>query len=502
MNQKGKSGKGTYFISSLSAITSITEFGVGLIFILFLINGLHFSNPLASVTYAHVFIFVYLMPIVLGFVQDKYLNSNISLHIGFIASIISQIFLFCSASMYVPSAVEYNTIIFNTQNMLFFTGMLFFAIGISFVNLSFSHMTNSINTDDTQSLNAFSILYSLINLGSATGTTIMTIMVGNNHFTHFKWGFLAFAICLLIGYISYMLLKGRLLVDNEGQSIEEKSSLDYTAIRNNLNLFVLKKIIAKTKVTRDAFANMDIRAKLNTLRSGLSKHEKDRMQIFFVFIAIIIIFRIAFYQCHVSMVFLIESYVKRDLGFYIIPIQMFLIINPLLVFIFTPWFVKFNNALDKRNIELGLTKRIAIGMLFMALAFITLSIPGYLLDMNCISHINCIWIVVFLFFVSCSEMFLSITGYSVVSQLAPENYLSVFFGIFLSVRAFAMFFSGIISQFFPKDLSSVIIIGKLPLNGLLHYYSLFIAMTLICAVGLFIFKNRINKKMHLEDLKQ
>ena len=490
MNKNAKTRKGTYFISSLSAITANTEFGVGLIFILFLMNALHFTDQLTSVTYAYVFVFAYLLPIPLGLIQDKFLNNNITVNLGFTAAIISQFLLFLSASMYVPATCRYDTIIFNTQNILFFMGMLFFAFGISFVNLGFSHLINMINDDVNERLNAFSILYAMINFGSIIGIIIMTIFVGDTHYESFKWGFLAYAIFLIIGFISYHTLKSRLLIDSAGKPIEEKSVLDYDTIRNELNLFLLSRIISKTKASKEIILNMNLALKLKTLNTSLSKHEKDRVKVFFLFIVIIIIYRIAFYQSQVSMVFFIEYFVVRDLGFYTIPIQMFLILNPMLVLILGPIIVRFNNALEKRNIELGLTERMVIGLILMALAFVFLSLPGYLIDLHYANQVNCIWIILFALFLSLSEMFFSITGYAVVAQLAPKNYMSVFFGIFLSVRAFAMFFSGIISQFFPEDLSSVMTIGQIPFNGLLEFFSIFIMITLISSIGLLLLKKK------------
>ena len=499
MNE-GKNRKGTYFISSLSAITAITEFGVGLIFILFLMNGLHYTNSLTSVAYAHVFIFVYLLPIPLGLIQDKYLNNNICLKLGFIAAIISQFLLFFSASMYAPSPQKYDALIFNTQNVLFFAGMFFFAFGISFVNLGFSHLINMANADDNERLNAFSILYSMINLGGIAGIIIMTVFVGDTRYESFKWGFLAYGILLICGFVSYLAFKGRLLIDSDGNSIEEESVWEYEDIRNKINLAALDRIMSKRKVTKENFLDMHIGQKLKILRSALSKHEKDRMKVFFLFIVVIIIYRIAFYQSQVSMVFFIDHYVIRDLGFYTIPIQMFLILNPIFILIFGPALIKFNNTLEKRNIELGLTKRVAIGLILMALAFVALAIPSYFIDMHYANQITIIWIVLFTLLLSLSEMFLSITGYAVVGQLAPKKYLSLFFGIFLSVRAFAMYFSGLLSQFFPEDLSSVTTIGSVPINGLLEFFSIFMVITLISAIGLLIFRNKINKKMHPEDL--
>ena len=85
--------KGTYFISSISITSAICEFGISSIFTLFLLYVLHFSIPLTSKTYAYYYGFAYILPILIGYISDKYLKKTTSLIMGFVSMITSQLIL-------------------------------------------------------------------------------------------------------------------------------------------------------------------------------------------------------------------------------------------------------------------------------------------------------------------------------------------------------------------------------------------------------------------------
>ena len=108
MSEENKNMKGTYFISSISITSYMVEFGMSSVFILFLLYVLNFSMSLSSTVYAYYYGFAYLLPILIGYISDKYLDRSTSLTLGFIALIISQISLAFAASFYHPGGAVHN----------------------------------------------------------------------------------------------------------------------------------------------------------------------------------------------------------------------------------------------------------------------------------------------------------------------------------------------------------------------------------------------------------
>ena len=492
MSKDRESMKGTYFISSISTTSFLVEFGVLSIFTLFLLDVLNFSIPLTSRVYAYYYGFAYLLPILVGYISDKYMNKSTALTIGFVSMIISQLFLCLSASLYTPNNPVRDTIIFNLQNIAYFIGFLFLALGTSFASLSITHIINTINNESSR-IKGFSIYYPILNFGVLIGVIITSLVVGNDNYELYVWIFFIFAIILTIGLITFRLSKEKYLVDNDGNPMKDDYSKDSIIKESNKLLRDLShESIFKIK-------DLNIRQRRKLFNDSLTPNDKDGLTVFFIFLMIIIFYRIAFSQTSISLIFFIDMYVQRDLSFFTIPVQMFSLLNPLFILILGPILIKVNDKLDKKKIELDFIKRTILALLVLVLCFALLTVIGYYIDIDAVNKISLIWIVVFELFLAVSELLFSIAGYSMVGDLAPEKYYSLFFGFFIATKSIATFLSGFISSCFPEE-GSVSFIFCLPINGLMTFFITFVIMNLFTAFVLIIYRKKLIGKMHLEDL--
>ena len=244
--------------------------------------------------------------------------------------------------------------------------------------------------------------------------------------------------------------------------------------------------------------NLNFNQRIRLFRDSLTLKEKDRITVFFIFLMIIIFYRIAFSQSSISLVFFINTYVQRDLSFFTIPVQMFSLLNPLFILILGPIFIKVTDKLEKKKIKLGFIKRTILALLVMVLCFTLLTVIGYYIDIDSVDKISLIWIVVFEFFIAVSELLFSIAGYAMVGDLAPEKYYSLFFGFFLATKSVAMFLSGFISSRFPQE-GTESFIFHMPVHGLMDFFMIFVIMNLFTALVLIIYRKKLIEKMHLED---
>ena len=492
MSKDSESMKGTYFISSISITSYLVEYGIASIFTLFLLFVLNFSIPLTSRVYAYYYGFAYLIPILIGYISDKYMTKSTSLTIGFVSMIMSQVFLWFSTSLVDPINPIQDTIVFNLQNNLYFIGLLFLALGMSFTSLSITHIINSINNESSR-LKGFSIYYPILNFGVLVGVIITSVVVGNENYELYEWVFLIFAIILTIGLISFILGKDKFLVDNDGNPMKDDYSKDSISEESNK---LLRNI---SHESTSKIKNLNFRQRGKLFRDSVTPKEKDRLTVFFIFLMIIIFYRIAFSQSSISLVFFINDYVKRDLNFFTVPVQMFALLNPLFILILGPILIKVIDKLEGKKINLGFIKRTILALVIMVLCFMLLTVIGYYIDIGSVDKISVIWIVVFEFFMAISELLFSIAGYAMVGDLTPEKYYSLFFGFFLATRSVAMFLSGFISSCFPLE-RSVALIFNLPINGLMTFFITFVVMNLFAALVLIIFRKNLIEKMHLDDV--
>ena len=489
-----KKFKGTYFISSISLTSAITEFGISSIFTLFLLYVLHFSTPLAANAFSDYYGFAYSLPILIGYISDKYLNKSETITIGFISMILSQFILSFSSSLYYPTNIEYNAYFFSLQNMTFAIGLFFLALGASFTNLSVPHIINSINNEKT-SKQAFAIYYPILNLGVMIGVILTSVIIGEDCYYLYKWVFLLFGIILTIGLIAFHLLKNKYLVDNEGKLMKDEKSK--FSLRNVAKTHIHK---VSSKSTNEN-ENLNLKEKMLMLIKSISPNEKDRIIVFLIFLIIIIIYRISYSQTSISMVFFIDAFVERDLNFYNVPVQLFCILNPLFILILGPLNIKFNKMLDEKNIEFGFIKKTIITLFIMTICFGMMSVLSYFLDIDTLDKINIIWILLFELFIAISELLFSVAGYSLVGDLVPERHYSFFFGLFIATRSVSMYFSGKLSTLFPENVTTSFH-TNMPVNGLMNYFLIFVALNLITAFLLIVFRKKLKRKMHLDELTQ
>lgn len=199
------------------------------------------------------------------------------------------------------------------------------------------------------------------------------------------------------------------------------------------------------------------------------------------------------------MVFFIDNYVERDFSFFIIPVQMFFILNPLFILLLGQIYIKFNNKIKDSNIDLDFIKRTVIALATLSFCYFILCGIGYYMDMGHITSINLIWMVIFEFLIAISELFLSISGYAMIGDLSPEDYYALFFGLFFATRAIASFVSGKLSELFPNDLIPNFFMN-MPIDGFFNYFGMFAIVNLIVAVFLIMARNRLKMKMHLDEL--
>ena len=468
MSKDRESMKGTYFISSISTTSYLVEYGVLSIFTLFLLYVLDFSIPLTSRVYGYYYGFAYLIPILIGYISDKYLNKSTSLTIGFVSMIISQVILWFSASLYDPNNPVRDTIVLNLQNIAYFIGLLFLALGMSFSSLSITHMINSINNESSR-LKGFSIYYPILNFGILVGVIITSVVVGNENYELYEWIFFIFTIILIIGLIIFRLGKDKYLVDNDGNPMnDDRPKESIIEESNKLLRNISHESIFKIK-------NLNFNQRIRLFRDSLTLKEKDRITVFFIFLMIIIFYRIAFSQS-----------------------KMFSLLNPLFILILGPIFIKVTDKLEKKKIKLGFIKRTILALLVMVLCFTLLTVIGYYIDIDSVDKISLIWIVVFEFFIAVSELLFSIAGYAMVGDLASEKYYSLFFGFFLATKSVAMFLSGFISSRFPPE-GTESFIFHMPVHGLMDFFMIFVIMNLFTALVLIIYRKKLIEKMHLED---
>src|ERR1041385_4693071 len=102
MEQQPKSGhpKGLYVLFTTEMWERFNFYGMRAILALFMVNALRFSEAEASIIYGGFLGLCYLMPMLGGFISDRYWGNRMCILFGGTTLAIGQLIMFTSASLY------------------------------------------------------------------------------------------------------------------------------------------------------------------------------------------------------------------------------------------------------------------------------------------------------------------------------------------------------------------------------------------------------------------
>jgi POT family proton-dependent oligopeptide transporter len=146
-----------------------------------------------------------------------------------------------------------------------------------------------------------------------------------------------------------------------------------------------------------------------------------------------------------------EDYTNRaiDLGLWRgeIPAEWFLSFNPFLIFAFTPFVVALWTWQSRRGREPTTVTKMAIGCFGVALANLVLVAAAATAGAQAVSAVSWLWLAGYFVIVTLGELYLSPTGLSLVTKVAPVRFLSMTMGVWLATSFLGNFIAGWLGSF-------------------------------------------------------
>lgn len=128
-----------------------------------------------------------------------------------------------------------------------------------------------------------------------------------------------------------------------------------------------------------------------------------------------------------------------------IPTTWFQAFNPFMIFAFTPFIVALWAWQARRGREPSTVVKMAIGCLGVALA--NLLMVGAAWDAGSAGKASALWLIAYFAIVTAGELYLSPTGLSLVSKIAPAPLLSMLMGVWLATSFTGNFLAGYLGSF-------------------------------------------------------
>jgi POT family proton-dependent oligopeptide transporter len=179
-------------------------------------------------------------------------------------------------------------------------------------------------------------------------------------------------------------------------------------------------------------------------KHAMAKEIRQRMYALFAVLGIAIFFWFSFHQNGTSMSLFARDFVDTSA----VAPEIWQAVNPFFVIVLTPLIMLLFSSLSRRGREISTPKKIAIGMGLAGVAYLFLTIFSMVMDYpsgtefrelmaSGVTVVKAGWwvLILYYFFMTVAELFISPLGLSFVSKVAPKNLQGLCQGLWLTATA-------------------------------------------------------------------
>ncbi|MFC3052486.1 peptide MFS transporter [Kordiimonas pumila] len=425
-------------------------YGMRALLILFLTKHFLFSAGEASLIYGAYTGLVYLLPVLGGYLADRYLGSRKAVTFGAILLVLGHI----SLAFEGPQAVLDGDMVVRSEAHLsiFFLSLALIITGVGFLKANISTIVGALyGPTDPRRDGGFTIFYMGINVGSFLATLIVA-GVGEKY--GWGYGFGIAGIGMLLGLVVF--LKGQSLLDGRAdppnpEELTERIFLGLSRehviyIVGVLLVGVMWWLVQNQKVVGNLLGGSGLLMVAIVLVYGFIKCtnvERERLMVATILIVFQVVFWALFEQQGSSLTLLADQQFDLDLGIFSVAASQVQTMNPLFIIVFAPIFAWAWLWLSKRGWEPSTPAKFAIAMFLVGIGYILFAYGMGLTDGPGKSFF---WLFIIYLFMTLAELCLSPVGLSMITKLSVARLVGMMMGMWFLFTAFANYVAGFISS--------------------------------------------------------
>lgn len=481
-NKNSRHPKGLWVLFGTEMWERFNFYGMRALLTLFMVNSLLIKEADAAIIYGGFLALCYLTPLLGGFIADKYIGNRNAILIGGSLMAIGQFLLFISASTFSADL--------GSSKMIMWLALFVIIFGNGFFKPNISSMVGSLYPKQEKSKldSAFTIFYMGINIGAFLGQFICPYVgdvkdaaTGVRDIFAFKWGFLAASIAMIIGTVTFFILKNKYVVNPEGRPIgglpKNNTSADFeegetqTAKFSGASLgitgflFVVLffafryllvgefgfKAVEMGQMIKGIIYPFIYAAGISLafliMSSAENKIERQRIWVIYIVSFFIIFFWAAFEQAGSSLTFIADNQTDRSIFGWNMPPSMVQIFNGIFVVLLAvPFSLTWDKLRTKGREPVSPFKQ-AMGLALIALSYFI--IAHNVKDLGNSGLLAIKWLMLLYFIQTCGELCLSPIGLSLVGKLAPKRFASLLYGVFFISNAAGYALAGSLGALIP-----------------------------------------------------
>ena len=468
--------KGLYVLFTTEMWERFSYYGMRALLALYMGKALLMSKETSSLIYGNYTSLVYLTPLLGGYIADRYWGNRRSILWGGLMMAAGQFALFFSASMYVVGQSGPG----GAQMGLFMLGLALLIFGNGFFKPNISSMVGSLYPKGDKRIDAaYTIFYMGINLGAFFSPLVCGTLGDTGDPSDFKWGFLAAAIGMLIGSLTFELLKNKYVVTAEGLPLGDRPERTVAAspvVPMNTDAPVRAETIAEPAPRRGmgmgliavlsvviygaiawimnwdwigavVFSAMLIMPMIVLSDQSLTSREKEKIYVILILSFFVIFFWGAFEQAGASLTFFADEQTDRTLGSTVVPASYFQSANALFIIAFAPLFAVLWTAMGKKGIEPSSPLKMSIGLMLLAISYLVIAFGVKGVDAS--TKVSMFWLITMYLLQTFGELCLSPIGLALVNKLAPARLASLLMAVWFLATAAGNKLAGVLSGLYP-----------------------------------------------------
>ncbi|MBL4837461.1 MAG: peptide MFS transporter [Kordiimonadaceae bacterium] len=426
-------------------------YGMRTILVLYLIKYHLFTNAEASLIYAAYAGLVYMMPIIGGFMADRYLGSRKAVTYGALLLVAGHsLMAFHGPQSYVDGG---DIVRDDFYLKLFFFSLALIITGVGFLKANISTIVGSLyGPDDPRRDGGFTIFYMGINLGSVLSTVIVGY-VGETY--GWNYGFSLAGIGMLFGLLVFLWGQKMLGGRAEPPSVEvlkEKSAIgiskEYTIYLFGFGLVGVSWMMMQYQdLVGQMLGIVGLAMIAYIIIFGFrncTKEEAQKLTVACFLIAIQSVFWALFEQQAASLTVLADEQFNRNVfGLFEVKASQVQSLNPAFIIIFAPVFAWLWVALARKGWEPSTPAKFGIAMLLIGVGYIVFS-WGMALDDS--TNKSIFWLVFIYLALTLAELCLSPVGLSMVTKLSVPRIVGMLMGTWFLFSALGNYVAGWISS--------------------------------------------------------
>jgi POT family proton-dependent oligopeptide transporter len=454
--------KGLFVLFFTEMWERFSFYGMKALLIFYLTKYHLFTDEVSTSTVASYAALVYTLPIIGGYLADKYLGFRKAVIYGAILLVLGHLGMAYEGSQaFVNAAGE--VVRDNTAVQAFYFSMGLIIMGVGFLKPNISTIVGELyGKNDTRRDAGFTIFYMGINIGSFA-STILCGWLGETY--GWKYGFGLAGIGMIFGLLVFLWGKKYLLNKAEAPNpayLKQRSPLGF--VNNEWMIYLLSfsgvlicwQLVQRHHIVDWLMVTISVIALVYILWFMYTKCDKvQRNQMFSLLILFFfsVVFWSIYEQQYTSLNLFTDRVLDRHVFGFEIKASLFLSLNALFIFILAPFVAWIWLRLGKKNREPNNAVKFGMGIIFAALAY--LIVVFGINNLTSSGQVAAAWLVLAYLFLTLGELAISPVGLSTVTKLTPQHLVGFMMGVWFLATAAAEQIAGKLANIAKVDMVKV-----------------------------------------------